>query len=72
MAIIAEEYYRELFTSSNPIHMDGVLNSIDRVVTEGMNATLAQPYTKEEVRTTLFQMHPSKAPGLDGMSPFFF
>uniref|UniRef100_A0A2N9GDF4 Reverse transcriptase domain-containing protein n=1 Tax=Fagus sylvatica TaxID=28930 RepID=A0A2N9GDF4_FAGSY len=26
----------------------------------------------EEVRMTLFQMHPSKAPGPDGMSSFFF
>ena len=30
-----------------------------------------EPYTGDEVRT-LFQMHPSKAPGPDGMSPFFF
>ena len=54
------------------MHMDGVLDSVDQVVTEGMNETLAQPYTEEEVHTTLFQMHPSKAPRLDGMSPFFF
>ena len=72
MATIAEEYYRELFTSTNPMHMDGMLNSMDCVVIEGMNATLAQPYTEEEVRTTLFQMHPLKAPGPDGMSDFFF
>lgn len=37
---IAEDYYRELFTTSNPIHMDSVLNSVNRVVTEGMNETL--------------------------------
>ena len=71
MASIVEEYYRELFTSNNPMHMDGVLDSVDRVVTEGMNETLAQPYTEEEVRTSLFQMHPLKASGPDGMSPFF-
>ena len=37
-----------------------------------MNEALVQPYTEDEVRTALFQMHPSKAPGPDGMSPFFF
>ena len=45
---------------------------MDRVVTEEMAQSLVQPYTEEEVRTTLFQMHPSKALGPDGMSPFFF
>ena len=72
MATIAEEYYRELFTSNNPMHMDEVLDSVDRVVTNGMNESLVQPYTEEELRTALFQMHPSKAPGPDGMSSFFF
>ena len=37
-----------------------------------MNETLIQPYIEDEVRRALFQMQPSKAPGLDGMSPFFF
>ena len=41
-------------------------------MTEEMAQSLVQPYTEEEVRTTLFQMHPSKALGPDGMSPFFF
>ena len=37
-----------------------------------MNSTLLQRYNPEEVKQALFQMHPSKAPRLDGMSPFFF
>ena len=37
-----------------------------------MNDNLTQRYTMEEVRYALFQMHPSKSPGPDGMSPFFF
>ena len=52
--------------------MDNILNSVNRVVTKGMNETLTQPYTEDEVRQALFQMHPSKTPELDGMSPFFF
>ena len=51
--------------------MENVLSLVAKVVTDGMNETLTQPYTKDEVHKTLFQMHPSKAPGLDGMSPFF-
>ena len=52
--------------------MEPVLDSVDRVVTPDMNSTLLQPYTPDEVKQALFQMHPSKSPGLDGMSPFFF
>lgn len=72
IAGIAEEYYKRLFTTLDNLNMDDVLASVDRVVTREMVRNLVRPYTTEEVRTTLFQMHPSKAPGPDGMSPFFF
>ena len=52
--------------------MEEVLDLVDRVVTLDMNHTLLQQFTPEEVKTTLFSMHPSKSPGPDGMSPFFF
>lgn len=52
--------------------MDEVLEALDKVVTDGMNKELLQPFVGEEVHTALFQMHPSKSPGPDGMSPFFF
>ena len=37
-----------------------------------MNHTLLQPYSPDEAKQALFQMHPSKSLGPDGMSPFFF
>ena len=52
--------------------MDTVLSSVDRVGTPEMNQSLFQPYIAEEVQRALFQMHPLKSPGPDGMSPFFF
>ena len=45
---------------------------MDAVVTEEMNQNLLQPFVGEELHKALFQMHPSKSLGLDGMSPFFF
>jgi len=72
IATTAEEYYKSLFTVSNNLSMEGVLNAVDRVVTGGMAESLVRPYTEEEVRVALFQMHLSKSPGPDGMSPFFF
>ena len=49
-----------------------VLESVDQRVTTEMNRALLQPYTADEECRALFHMHPSKAPGPDDMSPFFF
>ena len=40
IATIAEDYYQELFITSNLMHMDTVLNLVNRVVTNGTNETL--------------------------------
>ena len=69
---MAENYFKELFTSGNPTNLNLVLNSVDRVVTPDMNQTLLQLYTLDEVKQALFHMHPSKSPRPNGMSHFFF
>ena len=42
------------------------------MVPADMNRGLLLPFTKEKIKSAMFQMHPSKAPGLDGMSSLFF
>lgn len=37
-----------------------------------MNSRLLRPFSAEEVKQAVFQMHPSKLPSPDGMSCFFF
>ncbi|CAM8953407.1 unnamed protein product [Rhodiola kirilowii] len=37
-----------------------------------MNEMLNAPFTEGEVKHALFQMHPTKAPGLDGFSAMFY
>lgn len=69
---VAKRYCHRLFTTTNPNQMDNVLNNMHRVVTPNMNHTLLQPYSPDEVKRALFQMHPSKSLSLDDMSPFFF
>ncbi|CAM8959461.1 unnamed protein product [Rhodiola kirilowii] len=37
-----------------------------------MNEMLIAPFTEGEVKRALFQMHPTKAPGLDGFPALFY
>ena len=52
--------------------MNQVLDTVPRKVTVEMNAALEAPYSQEEVKTALFQMFPTKAPGPDGFPAHFF
>ena len=72
IATIAEEYYKQLFTSSNSLDIEEVIDSVDKVVTKDMAQDLIRPYTTDEVKAALFQMHTYKAPGPNGMSLIFF
>ena len=52
--------------------MEQVLQHVPTKVTQNMNDMLMAPYTKEEVKTTLFQMGATKAPGPDGFPAHFY
>ncbi|CAM8996214.1 unnamed protein product [Rhodiola kirilowii] len=72
---IATTYFQNLFSSNMGISEDelrAALSHIPRKVTDYHNSLLAAPYTEREVTEALFQLHPSKAPGLDGFHAGFF
>uniref|UniRef100_A0A803P703 Uncharacterized protein n=1 Tax=Cannabis sativa TaxID=3483 RepID=A0A803P703_CANSA len=48
------------------------INGICRSVTAEQNDSLLCPITAEEVKQAIFQMHPDKAPGPNGMNPDFY
>ncbi|XP_074314685.1 uncharacterized protein LOC141649916 [Silene latifolia] len=62
VAHVANLYFQELFSSSNPTVPVGVLAGLEGRVTEDMNEELRRDYTEEEVIDALNQMHPLKAP----------
>lgn len=64
--------YGNLYTSEGVHDMEEVLNTVLVKVTAQMNEQLNAPYTAEEVKTALFQMAPTKAPGPDGFPAHFF
>ena len=68
----AISYFEEIYTTSWPNQIKEVTNLIPVKVTEGMNLELTRSFTKEEVLSTLKQLHPNKSLGLDGMSALLF
>ena len=57
---------------ASPSQIDEVVAAIPTRVTEDMNESLNRNFTREEVATALKQIHPTKAPGLDGMFAIFY
>ena len=66
------DYYKQLFTSSNPIELTAKIDSIPRVVTKEMNGILTSQFQTWEIDNALKQMAPLKAPGLDGIPLLFY
>ena len=69
---LLNDFYTNLFTSSNPQELNRVLDGVNVVVTDNMRAKLDRPFTSEEVGEAIKGMAPLKAPGPDGVPPLFF
>ena len=66
------KYFNEIYSTTFPIDSEASLGAVGRRVSEAMNAELLKEFKEEEVWRALMQMHPTKSPSLDGMSPIFF
>ncbi|KAM0859687.1 hypothetical protein ACQ4PT_047052 [Festuca glaucescens] len=67
-----QSFYQNLYTSQGFNHMDELLDLVPTRVNQDMNTELDKTFSVEEVRAALFQMAPSKAPGVDGFTAGFF
>ena len=72
MGEIAIGYFGVLFSTSNPVEFSYLLLAVQPKVTQAMNDWLVQPFMESEVHGALKQMYSLKAPGPNGMPPFFF
>ncbi|KAL8146387.1 hypothetical protein AgCh_004217 [Apium graveolens] len=61
----------ELF-STNQTQGEEVIDCVTRSISTEKNRELIALVTTEEVKSAVFQMHPDKTPGPDGMTPTFF
>ena len=66
------DYFTSIYRSDQPSSFEDSLSAITNRVSTDMNAELIAEFKAEEVWNALQQMHPTKSPGLDGMSPIFF
>ena len=66
------KFYQALYQSQGYSPMEELLQCVQPWVTEEMNHTLEREYTAAEVKQALFDMAPSKAPGVDGFTAGFY
>lgn len=66
------DYFTNIYSSDHPMSFEASLGAVRQRVTPRMNEALLCEFRMEEVRLALNQMHPTKAPDPDGMSPIFF
>lgn len=69
MAEIANTYFHNLFLSSKPNmeSIEKILEAIPSCVTEEQNTMLLRQFSREEIYGVIKNMHPTKAPGPDGI-----
>ena len=71
MSSVVLDYFNGLFASGS-VEMASVLECVEKRVLDATNDLLTTPFTLEEFRTTIFQMHLDKFVGPDGLNPALF
>ncbi|XP_050248972.1 uncharacterized protein LOC126696245 [Quercus robur] len=66
------QYYERLFTSSDPMDFEEILDAVQHKVTLKMNQVLEREFTEVKVKNAVKQMYPLKSPRPDGMPPLFY
>ncbi|XP_030453714.2 uncharacterized protein LOC115675253 [Syzygium oleosum] len=61
-------YFTDLYTTMGQRNILPILNQISKQVTDEVNETLVTEVTMAEVKTAVFQLGASKAPGPDGLN----
>ncbi|XP_057444459.1 uncharacterized protein LOC130736674 [Lotus japonicus] len=72
IARVLKNYFEDIFSSSNPSGEEELASLVADRVTEAHRSILSVPFTRDEVEEALFQMHPTKAPGVDGFPALFY
>lgn len=71
IAKVFVEHFESLFLSSHQVDVNPIIDKLQAKGSVEMCEMMGGPYTGEEVYEALFQMHPAKPPGPDGMCRCF-
>ena len=66
------EYYKNIFTTRNPGRLNDILDIMHEKMSPSIRSFLDKEFTSVEIEEALFQMHPRKSPGSDGMTVMFY
>ena len=69
---VAINYFENLFNVGTCTQVDDCLNTVEHKLTPNMQQILSSDFTTDEIKTAVFQMGPTKAPGPDGMNAPFY
>ena len=57
-------YFKKIFTSSNPTSMETIFQAMESKIGDDDNANLLKEFTEEEIKVALDQMHPDRCQDL--------
>ncbi|XP_057432396.1 uncharacterized protein LOC130725161 [Lotus japonicus] len=66
IARVLKGYFQNIFSTSDPVGIEDVASLVDGRVTDAHRRVLSLQFSRDEVEEALFQMHPTKAPVLNG------
>ena len=72
VAEVAVQYFENLFSSGTCDRVEDCLNAVKHRLSSDMLNILSEEFSADEVKTVLFQIGPTKAPGLNGMNALFY
>jgi hypothetical protein len=69
---VATDFFKTLYSKHDDVKPDDMLHLLQTKVSKDMNNDLCKDFTEEEIGDALFQIGPTKAPGIDGYPTKFF